>query len=82
MEREVNIITPKRKNQHTQNTDKEKKYLNDRHIIENLFATIKSNNRLMTRKDKKLKNYLSFLYINMIEIHIKHALKNKSNIHL
>ena len=36
----------------------------------------------MTRKDKKLKNYLSFLYVNMIEIHIKHALKNKSNVYL
>ena len=36
----------------------------------------------MIRKDKKLKCYLSFLYMNMLEIHIKHALKNKSNRYL
>ena len=36
----------------------------------------------MLRKDKKLNNYLSFLYMNMLEIHIKYALKNKSNRYL
>ena len=71
MGRKLNTITPKRKNQRIKNTHKEKKLLKHRHIIENLFATIKSNNRLMLRKDKKLNNYLSFL-----EIRIKYALKN------
>jgi hypothetical protein len=82
MGRKLNTITPKRKNQHTKNTNKEKNLLKNRHIIENLFATIKSNNRLIIRKDKKLNNYLSFLYMNMLELHIKHALKNKSNRYL
>ena len=82
MGRKLNTITPKRKNQHIKNTHKEKKLLKNRHIIENLFATIKSNNRLMLRKDKKLNNYLSFLYMNMLEIHIKYALTNKSNRYL
>ena len=82
MGRKLNTITPKKKNQHIKNTHKEKKLLKNRHIIENLFATIKSNNRLMLRKDKKLNNYLSFLYMNMLEIHIKYALKNKSNRYL
>jgi len=82
MGREVNIITPKRKNQHIKNTYKEKKLLKNRYTIENLFATIKSNNRIMIRKDKKLNCYLSFFYINMLEIHIKYALKNKSNRYL
>ena len=30
----------------------------------------------MVRKDKKLKNYLSFVYISMLEIHINYALSN------
>jgi hypothetical protein len=61
MGREVNIITPKRKNQHIKNTYKKKKLLENRYTIENLFATIKSNNRIMIKKDKKLNYYLSFL---------------------
>ena len=43
MNRNINIITPKRKNQLTKNTTKEKILLKDRHKIENLFAYIKKN---------------------------------------
>jgi hypothetical protein len=82
MNREVSVIAPKRKNQHTKNTDKEKKLLKNRHIIENLFASIKSTNRLMIRKDKKLNCYFSFLYMKMIEIYIIFAFKNKPDSHL
>jgi hypothetical protein len=30
----------------------------------------------MVRKDKKLKNYLSFVYMSMLEMHVSYALTN------
>ena len=41
----------------------EKELLKDRYKIENLFAHIKTFNRIYLRKDKKIKNYMSFVYI-------------------
>ena len=72
------IITPKRKNQKKKIiTPKEKILLKERHNIENVFAFIKNNNRVMVRRDKNIKNYFSFVYISMLEIHIRHAFTNK-----
>ena len=80
--RELKMTTPKRKNQKIKNTPKEKELLKDRHNIENVFAYIKKNNRTMVRKDKKLHNYLSFIYMTMIENHISFALNNNSERYL
>lgn len=76
MNKNINIITPKKKNQLTKNTTKEKTLLKDRHKIENLFAYIKKNNRTMIRKDKKINNYLSFIYMTLLEKYISYALFN------
>ena len=62
-------------------------------VFENVFAFIKNNNRVMVplwknkvflirlfnqvRRDKNIKNYFSFVYISMLEIHIRHAFTNK-----
>jgi len=75
--RQLPIITPKRKNQKNKIiTPKEQRLLNDRHKIENVFATNNKNIRVMVRKDKKLKNYLSFVYMSILEMHVSYALTN------
>ena len=57
------LITPKRKNQQTKNTDVEKKKLKSRYKIENCFGSIKQHERIMMRKDKKMNTFMSFIYI-------------------
>jgi hypothetical protein len=56
----IKIITPKRKNQKSKNTKKEKKLLSERFKIEHLNCKIKKYNRIYVRKDKKFNNYISF----------------------
>ena len=65
--KKISIITPKRKNQKIQNTKIEKELLKDRYKIENLFAHIKTFNRIYLRKDKKIKNYMSFVYMGLLK---------------
>jgi hypothetical protein len=59
----VKIITPKRKNQLKQNTEAENKYLEKRGSIEMVFRNIKQYSRIMVRKDKYMKNYISFFFL-------------------
>ena len=63
----VSITAPKRRNQKTKTTNKEKKLLRKRHNIENLFAIIKTNPQVFVRSHSKLKTYCSFVYLAMIE---------------
>ena len=72
----IQITTPKRKNQKNKNTKKEFKILQKRYRIENLFASIKSNNRINTRMETNLNNYFSFLYLTLLEIYFNYIDKN------
>lgn len=65
--KKITLITYKRKNQIVQNTNKENKLLEKRYKIENLFAIMKNKNRLYAKKERKIINYLSFVYIFMLE---------------
>ena len=65
--KKIPIITPKRKNQKIQNTNIEKELLKDRYKIENFFAHIKTFNRIYLRKDKKIKNYMNFVYMGLLK---------------
>ena len=47
--------------------------LKDRHNIENVFAFMNNNHRVMVRRDKNMNNYFSFVYMSMLEIHIRYA---------
>jgi len=67
MDREVLIIAPKRKNQKKRNTKREKTQLAKRYKIENYNAYIKRKDRVRTRKDRSIKNYMSFVYITFLE---------------
>lgn len=53
-EKKISITTPKRKNQKSKNSKKEIKILCKRYRAENGLCDIKSKNRIMVRKDKKL----------------------------
>ena len=76
MNKTMSIITPKKRNQRTKNTQKQEKLLKLRSLIEYFFSDVKKNIRIMIRKEKQVINYLSFMYIAMLEIYIKYALKN------
>lgn len=71
--KDIKIIVPKRKNQKTKNTKYEKKVLAKRYVVENANenananANFKKPERLMLRKDKKIKNYMGFVYLSLLE---------------
>jgi hypothetical protein len=62
----VKIITPIRKNEKRKNTKKEIDLLDKRHKVENIFASLKASDRIYVRKDKKIKNYMSFFYMDTL----------------
>jgi len=70
LEKEIKIITPDKKNQKNNlNTTEEKKKISGRYKIENTFSSIKLNNeRIFLRKDKKMKSFMSWVYISCTDI--------------
>ena len=59
----ISLITPKRKNQKIKNSKTEKVKLCSRYKIENCFGLIKQYERIIIRKDKKINTFMSFIYI-------------------
>ncbi len=80
LNRNINIVTPKKKNQKIRTSISDKKLLKDRYKIEHIFAKIKNNNHIMVRTEKSIINYLSFIYISFLEIYLEY--NNKQNITL
>jgi hypothetical protein len=78
----VNIITPKRKNQYKKNTKKQVKKLRKRYKIENVFSTLKSNNRIRVRMETKLSTFFSFLYLSILEVYKNFIYKNNINLQI
>ena len=70
---------PKRKNQKTKNTIKEKNLLKKRYIIEHLNAKIKNNNRINLRKERKFQNYNSFLCLSFLQLYFDDINKTNNN---
>ena len=57
----IKIISNKRKNQLKQNTEKEKKLLNNRYIVEHCFGSLKSSyKRIRHIYDRNIENYDTF----------------------
>ncbi len=73
--KETQIITPKRKNQKTKNTKKELQILTKRYKIENVFCGMKKFDRVNVRKDKKISNFLSFVFMAILKIEINNFAK-------
>jgi hypothetical protein len=72
----IQLITPKRKNKKMKNTENERIKLGSRYKIENCFGLLKQYERIMIRKDKKNKNiYVIYLY----GMYNKIINKNKKN---
>ena len=63
----INMITSYKKNQHLKNTPNELILLKSRRKIEHLFKKIKISHRINNREDKKISNFKSFLYLNLID---------------
>jgi hypothetical protein len=64
-EHHITLIVPRRRNMKTQNTYYEKTILKDRHCVENCIQKIKRCDRVMTRKDRLLKNFMGFVHLSM-----------------
>ena len=65
------IVTPHRINQNKILTYHEKDLLSKRHVVENSFVNLKDSPRIMVRKDKKINNFMSFVYMTVLECYIK-----------
>jgi hypothetical protein len=73
----IQLITPKRKNQKKKNTENERIKLCSRYKIENCFSLLKQYERIMVRKEKKMKTIMSF--INMACTIENNKIINKNN---
>jgi hypothetical protein len=61
--KKIKLITCKRKNQKITNTDINKLILKKRYVVENAFNELKNAERIRTRKDKTIKNFISFCFL-------------------
>jgi hypothetical protein len=59
----IKIVTPDKKNAKNKNSDYLNKKLKKRTKIENVNCFIKKQERVMVRKDRKIKYYMSFVYM-------------------
>jgi hypothetical protein len=69
--KKIKLITPYRKNMKKKLTTQEKNKLKKRNKIEHVFQKIKKYNRTQLRKEKKINNFMSFLYIIVLFENIK-----------
>ena len=59
----IKIVTPDKRNSIKKNTKFLNKKLKKRTKVENINCFIKKQERIMIRKDRKIKYYMSFVYI-------------------
>jgi len=62
----VKVITPLKKNNKNKYIYRNDKKLSYRYIIENTICSHKKDNRLNTRKDKKIKTFMGWFYISCL----------------
>ena len=67
--KEIKLLTHK-KNQ-IKNDEEINNILKERIYVENTIGIIKKNERVMTRKDHKIKNYMSFVYLASLKNNLK-----------
>ena len=79
--KEIKILRPIKKNDKNYKLDEtEKKKLKERYKIENVFCSLKKYERIILRKDRKIKNYMSFVYITSLIENIRINNNFKRNI--
>ena len=75
---EINIITPLKKNNKIKKLNNDEiKLLKKRYVVEYLFSDLKNYNRLNIRNDKKINNYLGFMYMAIIDLIFKKIERKK-----
>jgi len=57
----ISLHYPHRKNMKKKTPKRSKKHLMKRHTVENTIRTIKYNNRVVVRRDRLIKTYISFI---------------------
>jgi hypothetical protein len=67
VDKNINLITPYRKNQLNKNTTYEKKILKNRYHVEHMNNIFKKHSRIAERKDHKINTFMSFIYIASIK---------------
>jgi transposase len=67
VQKNINLITPYRKNQQNKNTKHEKYILNNRYHVEHMNNIFKKHSRITERKDHKINTFVSFIYIASIK---------------
>jgi hypothetical protein len=67
----IKIIAPKRRNQLIPNTRMELNILKKRSSIERSLSFIKKYNKIVVRRDKNIKNYISFVFLAMLDYFYK-----------
>lgn len=72
----VNIITPIKKNCKNKFIFRQNKKMLFRYIIENTICSIKRDERINIRKDKKINTFMSWIYISSLD----HNLKNNNRL--
>ena len=68
--KKVELLTYKKKNQ-TPNSKNDIEILKERIYSENAISRIKKSERVMTRKDHKIKNYMSFVFLSSLINNLK-----------
>jgi hypothetical protein len=68
--KKVNLVTYKRKNQKPNSEENDIK-LKKRIYVENTIGLIKKNERIMTRKDHKIKSFMGFVYLGCLINNLK-----------
>jgi len=63
IQHKINLVYPNRKNQKQKTSNKNKKLLKNRYVIENVFAKIKTFYRLVVRLDKLECTFRGFLFL-------------------
>jgi len=78
--KKIRIITPKRKNDKTKQKKRELHVLKKRSIIENYFISLKISSKIKDRKERKIENYMGFVYLDLFMYFSKILGRNKIEI--
>ena len=70
-DKKIKIVTPNKKNTINKNSNFNNKKLKSRIKVENSINQIKKYERIKTRKDKKIINFMSWVYISCLLNNIK-----------
>ena len=74
---QIILLTYKKRNQ-IQNEEEIQNKLKERIYVENTISNLKKNERIMTRKDHKIKSYMGFVYLASLINNIKKINKNNT----